>query len=49
MHGQNRDLNGRFTRAANDLENALKHKTDLETDLAAKIDENTQLNQKLVD
>jgi len=24
MHGQNRDLNGRYTRAATDLENVLK-------------------------
>jgi len=49
MHGQNRDLNGRFTRAATDLENTLKQKTDIEKELTIKIDENTLLNQKLVD
>ena len=49
MHGQHRDLNTKYFRTCRELEAVIKLKNQLEADLAQKIDDNTAINQELVD
>ena len=49
MHGQYRDLNTKYVRQSLDLQDAINAKTELEELLKTKTDENTLLNQKMVD
>ena len=49
MHGQHRDLNTKYFRTCRELEGVIKLKNQLEIDYAQKIDDNTAVNQELVD
>jgi regulator of replication initiation timing len=49
MHGECRDLRTRLARSTRDLQEAQGRIKDMTDDYQAKIEENTTLNQEIVD